>query len=143
MSDMVRSCLGVVLLFVSIGIALIVLFFATFVAIWLQLTGNDLGSIQIPSLAGFGVAALFFIIAIYLFVSIRDYSWLSVTIPGVISGLYAILPDLLTGQPTDDIVVLLAGAGLSALLAWRKRQQEVATAIATSDNLLQERLAKK
>ena len=140
MSDMVKSCLGVVLLFVSTGIALLVLSFAAFAAIWLQLTGNDLNGIQNPTLIGFGLAALVFIYAIYLFISIRDYSWLGVTIPGIISGLYAILPDLLTGQPTDDIVVLVAGAGLSTLLAWRKQKRETTAAVEAGESLLEERL---
>ena len=140
MSDMVKSCLGVMLLFLSAGIALAVLFFTTFGAIWLQLTGNDLSGVQNPALAGFGIAGVTFIIAVYLFITIRDYSWISVTIPGILSGLYAILPDLLTGQPTDDIVVLLAGAGLSSLLAWRKQKRETTAAIEAGDSLLNDRL---
>jgi hypothetical protein len=142
MNDMVRSCLGVVLLFVSIGIALFTLFFATAAAVFLQIGGTDISGLQVPTLAGIGIAALIFLFAVYLFVSIRDYSWLSVTIPGVLSGLYAVLPDLLTGQPTDDIVVLIAGAGLSAMLAWRKQQRETTAAIEAGESLLNDRLGK-
>ncbi|KAA3648221.1 MAG: hypothetical protein DWQ07_04285 [Chloroflexi bacterium] len=140
MSDMVKSCLGVVLLFVAIGMALVVLASATLAAIIFQFTGTDISGLQFPTLIGIGLAIVLFIYAIYLFISIRDYSWLSVTIPGVLSGLYAILPDLLMGQPTDDIVVLVAGAGLSALLAYRKQRRETTEALEAGESLLNDRL---
>jgi hypothetical protein len=104
MTDGRRSCLGFVFLGASFLLALIALFWG-----WI---GWDFRTGAI--LSG-GFFAFFSAVAVYMFVTIRDYAWL----PAVFGGLYTILPDLIAG-PVDDIGVLAFGALLSGLISWRR-----------------------
>ena len=108
MNDGARSCLGVLFLFASIVLAA-----AAFFGGWI---GWEL---RAGAILGVGAFAFFFVLAIYMFVTIKDYSWLTVTIPSVLGAACTMLPDLIIGQG-DDIFALIVGALLSLLIAYRK-----------------------
>lgn len=107
MTDGRRACLGFVFLIAALALA--VLFG---VGGWI--VGGDAGTGLIAAIITF---IIFAGLAIYMFVSIRDYAWL----PAVAGGLYAILPDLLLG-PVDDGLILAAGIVVSGIMAWRKNR---------------------
>jgi hypothetical protein len=105
MGDGTRACLGFV--FLAAALVLAVIF-----GIVGWIFGGDAGTglwVALGTFAGFAI------LAAYMFLTIKDYSW----IPAVIGGVYAILPDLLAG-PFDDAIVLLAGVAISGLISWRR-----------------------
>jgi len=107
MSDRNRSCLGFVFLVSALFLAV-----AALVGGWI---GWDFRTGAILSV---GTFAIFAILAIYMFVTIKDYAWF----PAVIGGLYAVLPDLVAGS-IDDIGVLALGAIISGVWSWRKSRR--------------------
>lgn len=113
MTDRRRSCLG----FSFLGAS----FFLAFVALFWGWIGWDLRTGAI--LSG-GFFSIFVVLAVYMFITIRDYAWL----PAIFGGLYAILPDLIAG-PADDIGVLALGALISGLWSWRRSKREKAPEI--------------
>ena len=108
MTDRRRSCLGLIFLAAS--------FFLAFVALFWGWIGWDFQTGAVLSGAFFSI---FLILAVYMFITIRDYAWL----PAVFGGMYAILPDLIAG-PIDDIGVLALGALISGLWSWRRSKRE-------------------
>ncbi len=113
MTDRRRSCLGLTFLAASLFLAIVALFWG-----WI---GWDFRTGAVLS-AGF--FTFFLVIAIYMFITIRDYAWL----PAVFGGIYAIMPDLIAG-PTDDIGVLALGALISGIWSWRRSKKESGTEI--------------
>lgn len=107
MNDRNRSCLGFVFLSAALVLAV-----AALIGGWI---GWDFRTGAILSI---GTFALFAVLAIYMFVTIKDYAWF----PAVIGGLYAVLPDLMAG-PTDDIVALVLGAVMSGIWSWRRSRR--------------------
>jgi hypothetical protein len=105
MKDGSRACLGFVFL-----IAALVL--AALFGINGWVLGGDANTSFVAALI---TLFIFATLAVYMFLSIKDYAW----IPAVLGGVYAILPDLLLG-PVDDAVVLVAGVVVSGILAWRR-----------------------
>jgi hypothetical protein len=112
MSDGAKSCFGVFFLFASVALA-----FAAFFGGWIG------WEFRVGVILGLGAFAFFLVLAGYMFVTIRDYSWLGVTIPGVLGGLYTIVPDLLLGN-VDDIFALVLGAVISGLLYYRRDRKQ-------------------
>lgn len=104
MKDGTRACLGFVFL-----AAALVLAAAFGIGSW-ALAGASAG--LNTALITF---AIFAALAVYMFVSIKDYAW----IPAILGGVYAILPDLLLG-PIDDTIVLVASLIVSGLMSWRR-----------------------
>jgi hypothetical protein len=68
---------------------------------------------------GIGLFILFSAIALIIFLSLRNWSWL----PAILGGVYTVLPDLIFG-PEDDIVALILGVVISGLLAWRSERKK-------------------
>lgn len=118
MSDTRKSCLGFGFLILAMGIAILALV-AGGVGSLVEAAGGSLFGLNIKTGATIGLTA--FVIsaglAVYMFVQIKDLSWL----PTIIAGVYTILPDVIAG-PADDIGALVIGAALSSLLAWRQKK---------------------
>jgi hypothetical protein len=110
MTDGRKACLGFVALFAALALSVV-----SGIGGWV--VGGDLGYGFLAALVPFIVFAG---IAVYMFVSIRDYAWF----PAVAGGLYAILPDLLLG-PADDAVVLGAGVIVYGIMAWRRGRAQL------------------
>jgi len=108
MKDRNRSCLGFFFLSAALFLAVVAL-----IGGWI---GWDFRTGAILSI---GTFSLFAILAIYMFVTIKDYAWF----PAVVGGLYAVLPDLIAG-PTDDIAVLILGAVISGIWSWRRSRRK-------------------
>ncbi|GAB4579602.1 MAG: hypothetical protein Fur0022_23400 [Anaerolineales bacterium] len=62
---------------------------------------------------------VFFLIGVALLASVKDLSWLTVTLPFLFSALYTWIPDLIPFS-IDDAAAMTAGAIFSAFLAIRK-----------------------
>lgn len=116
MTDTKRSCLGFFFLITALGLAGISLFWGGVGWLVEGLGGGSIGlDLRSGTILGVGFFAFFFILAVYMFITIKDYSWF----PALLAGAYSILPDFILG-PEDDILALIIGAGLSGILAWRK-----------------------
>ncbi len=108
MTDRRRSCLGFIFFTASLFLAFVSLFWGWIG--WNFRTGAILST---------GFFAFFLALALYMFITIRDYAWL----PAVFAGMYAILPDMIAG-PVDDIGVLALGALISGVWSWRRSKKE-------------------
>lgn len=116
MSDGKKSCLGFVFLIGALALAVLALIAGGIGEVVNYLGGNSFGvGIRSGLILGVGAFIFFFVVAVYLFVTIRNFSWF----PAIAAGVYAVLPDLIIG-PEDDIVVLILGGLISGLLAWRQ-----------------------
>ena len=109
MSDGQKSCLGFLFVF-----AAVILSVAVWIAGW---AGMDFKRGTIVAVATF---VFFFVIAAYLFLKVQNWGLL----PIIASVVYTILPDLIIG-PEDDLVVLVVGALISGVIAWRTQRQNV------------------
>jgi len=108
MSDTKKSCLGLVFI-----VAAVVLGVAALVA---GSIGMDLRRGAIVGVATF---VFFFTIAAYLFLKINNWGML----PVIAGMVYTILPDVILG-PEDDLLAVLLGAVISAVLAWRSQRSK-------------------
>jgi hypothetical protein len=108
MGDGARGCLGVLFLFAAVVLAI-----AAFAGGWLG------WEFKVGVILGVVTFSVFFALAGLMFISMKDYSWLTTTIPAILGGAYTVLPDVLPGAQ-DDILVLLLGATISGLITWRK-----------------------
>ncbi len=110
MGDGARSCLGVFSLFAAIVFSVL-----TFLGGWIG------WEFRVGLTLGLGSLLFFLALALYMFITIQDYSWLTVTIPAVLAGAYTIMPDVILG-PADDLAALILGAVLSAALVWYREK---------------------
>jgi hypothetical protein len=120
-SDGKKTCLGFVSLAIAMGLSILTLVMGGFGSLVKKLGGQFLGlDLRVGTILALSIFAFFFVIAIYFFVRVKDYSWL----PAIVAGLYAIVPDLILG-PEDDIGVLVLGGVISGVLAYRKAKEDV------------------
>jgi hypothetical protein len=118
MSDGKKSCLGFIFLIGALVIAVLALVAGGIGEVVNYLGGNTFGvGIRSGLIIGVGALVFFFVLAVYMFITIRNYAWF----PAIAAGVYTVLPDLIIG-PEDDIVVLILGGLISGLLAWRQSQ---------------------
>ena len=118
LSDGVKSCLGVGFVLAALALAVISLVAGGVGSIVNWLGGESFGlDLRTGTIIGVGVFVFFFVLAVYMFISVRDYSWF----PAIFSGLYAIVPDLILG-PQDDFLAMIAGVVISGFLAWRRQK---------------------
>ncbi|MBW8012321.1 MAG: hypothetical protein FVQ83_13995 [Chloroflexi bacterium] len=118
MSDGKKSCLGFIFLIGALVIAVSAVLVGGIGEAIKYLGGNTFGiSLKSGLIIGVGALVFFFVLAVYMFITIRNYAWF----PAIAAGVYTVLPDLIIG-PEDDIVVLLLGGLISGLLAWRQSQ---------------------
>jgi hypothetical protein len=68
---------------------------------------------------GIGFFVAFTAIAIIIFLSLKNWTWL----PAVLGGIYTIMPDLIFGH-VDDTVAIVLGILASGLLAWRRERRK-------------------
>ncbi len=116
MSDGQKSCAGFAALFLGMGLAVLSLTAAGVSELIRFFSGNSLGiDLRTGLIIGGVLFALCFLTAIYFFISVRDWSWF----PAIISGVYAVLPDLIPG-PEDDILAIVFGVVLSVILSFLK-----------------------
>jgi hypothetical protein len=69
--------------------------------------------------AAVAILLIFFLIGVLLLASVKDLSWLTVSLPFLFSALYTWIPDLIPFS-IDDAAAMTAGAIFSAFLAIRK-----------------------
>lgn len=119
MSDTRKSCLGFIFMIAAVTIAITAVLLGG-VGSAVESMGGSLFGLNLKSgaIIGFIAFSISALLAIYMFFQVKNLSWL----PTIIAGVYAILPDILAG-PADDIGVLVAGAMLSGLLAWRQQRK--------------------
>ncbi|MDH5507799.1 MAG: hypothetical protein OEZ02_11325 [Anaerolineae bacterium] len=118
MSDGKKSCLGFVFLIAAMALAVLALFSGGLGSLITWLGGQSFGlDLRTGTILGVGAFVFFFVLAVYMFIQVKEYSWF----PAILSGAYAVLPDIFLG-PEDDIVVLILGAVISGLLVWRKER---------------------
>lgn len=111
MADKTKTCLSV-LFFAS-------MFILPLVALAIGWVGWDFRTGAIVALITF---AVFFLLAGILLATVKDLSWVAVSLPFLFGFIYSVLPDLLPG-PVDDAVVFAAGALLTFAL-WLRKQPE-------------------
>jgi hypothetical protein len=68
---------------------------------------------------GIGIFVAFSSIAIIIFLSLKNWSWL----PAILGGIYTVMPDLIFGQ-ADDALAIVLGVLASGLLAWRRERRK-------------------
>ncbi len=124
MSDRKRTCLGFGFLIAALvlaGAAVFVGGLDTLIDFFASLIRGESFKLNVSLALGIGVGIfiLFSAIALILFFSVKNWSWL----PAILGGAYAILPDLIFG-PEDDIVALALGVVISGLLAWRRERRK-------------------
>ena len=115
MSDGRKSCLGVFFLLLALALAVLGVFSGGIGSLVNAFGGDAALDLRTGAILGIGSFVFFFSVAIYLFIKVRDWAW----IPMILSTLYAVLPDIILG-PEDDILLLVLGGVVSALLAWRR-----------------------
>ncbi|MBN1231250.1 MAG: hypothetical protein JXA19_05260 [Anaerolineales bacterium] len=119
MTDSKRSCLGILSMLAALVFSVLILVAGGFGALIKWMGGNFLWlDLRVGTILAVAIFLFFSCIAIYMFVKVKDYSWF----PMILSGLYAILPDLIFGS-NDDILVLILGAGISSMMAWRNNKK--------------------
>lgn len=123
MSDGKRTCLGFGFLIAALilaGTAVFVGGLDTLIDFFASLIRGESFKLDVKMALGIGIGVfiLFSSIALILFFSVKNWSWL----PAILGGVYAILPDLILG-PEDDIVALALGVVISGLLAWRRERR--------------------
>ena len=118
MSDGKKSCLGFIFLIGALVLAVLALVAGGIGEVVNYLGGNTFGvDIRSGLIIGVGALVFFFVLAVYMFITIRNYSWF----PAIAAGVYTVLPDLIIG-PEDDIIVLILGGFISGFLDWRQSQ---------------------
>ena len=118
MSDTRKTCLGFIFLIAAVGIAILSLVLGGVGSAVERLGGSLFGlNLETGATVGLVAFAVSALLAVYMFFQVKNLSWL----PIIISGIYAILPDILPG-PADDAAALIVGAILSGLLAWRQQK---------------------
>ncbi len=115
MSDGRKSCLGVFFLLLALALAVLGVFSGGIGSLVNAFGGDAALDLRVGAILGIGAFVFFFSISLYLFIKVRDWAW----IPMILSTLYAVLPDIILG-PEDDILLLVLGGVVSALLAWRR-----------------------
>lgn len=111
MSDGKKSCLGFAALILGLGLAVVSILAGGVGELVTLATGNSFGlNLKSGLIAGLVIFGVLFIVAIYFFIRIKDYSWF----PAIAGGIYAVLPDIIQG-PQDDFIVMLAGLILSII----------------------------
>ena len=111
MSDKTKTCLSV-LFFAS-------MFILPLVGLIIGWIGWDFRTGAIVALITF---AVFFLLAGILLSTVKELSWIAVSLPCLFGFIYSIVPDFLPG-PVDDTIVFAAGALLTFAL-WLRKQPE-------------------
>ncbi len=115
MSDGRKSCLGVFFLLLALTLAVFGVFSGGIGSLVNAFGGDAALDLRVGAILGIGAFVFCFAISLYLFITVRDWAW----IPMILSTLYAVLPDIILG-PEDDILLLVLGGVVSALLAWQR-----------------------
>ena len=124
MSEGKRTCLGFAFLFAALVFAAA----AVYVGGMSALVGGVASLVRGESfklaagtawIIGIGIFVAFSAIAIIIFLSFKNWSWL----PAVLGGIYTVMPDLIFGH-VDDAVALVLGVLASGLLAWRRERRK-------------------
>ena len=116
MDDSKKTCLGFGFLIAAIVIAVLAILGGGIGSFVNWIGGDAFGiNLKTGAILGIGAFAFFFVISLYLFVTIKNWAWL----PVIFSTVYAVLPDIILG-PEDDAVVLVIGALISGFLAYRR-----------------------
>lgn len=114
MPDKLKTILA--LIFFALGVTLPLIGVAAAMA-------SAFGWIETDAWVGIALAVatliVFFLIGVALLASVKDLSWLTVTLPFLFSALYTWIPDLIPFS-IDDAAAMTAGAIFSAFLAIRK-----------------------
>jgi len=114
MSDKIKTLLALVCF--ALGVTLPLVWVAASVA-------SVLGWIDTNAWIGVALAVatllIFFLIGVALLASVKDLSWLTVSLPFLFSSLYTLFPDLIPFS-IDDAAAMTVGAIFSAFLAIRK-----------------------
>jgi hypothetical protein len=114
MADKIKTFLA--LIFFILGVTLPLIGIAASIA-------SLLGWIETNAWLGVGIAVttllVFFLIGVVLLASVKDLSWLTVSLPFLFSALYSWIPDLIPFS-IDDGAAMTAGAIFSTFLAIRK-----------------------
>lgn len=114
MADKLKTVLA--LIFFTLGVTLPLIGVAAAMA-------SLFGWIETEAWVGITLAVttliVFFLIGVALLASVKDLSWLTVTLPFLFSALYTWIPDLIPFS-IDDAAAMTAGAIFSAFLAIRK-----------------------
>jgi hypothetical protein len=119
MSDGRKSCLGFVFLIIGMLAAIGLLVVGGTDALLKFIGGDGLGfDLKTGAIVAGIVFILFFALALVMFISIKDLSWL----PAIVGGVYTVLPDLIVG-PEDDVVALVLGVAISGFLAYRQQKK--------------------
>lgn len=113
MSDSRKSCFGFAALILGLVLAGLSLVAGGIGELVILLGGETLFNFRIGLIAAIILFTLLFVMAVYFFISIRDWSWL----PAIAGGVYAIAPDIIFG-PQDDLLALIGGVVISVLLSW-------------------------
>lgn len=114
MADKLKTILA--LIFFALGVTLPLIGVAAAVA-------SALGWLDTDAWVGITLAVatlmIFFLIGVFILASVKDLSWITVSLPFLFSALYSWLPDLIPFS-IDDAAAMTAGAIFSAFLAIRK-----------------------
>jgi formate hydrogenlyase subunit 3/multisubunit Na+/H+ antiporter MnhD subunit len=113
MSDSRKSCLGFAALILGLVLAGLSLVAGGIGEMVILLGGETLFNFRLGLIAAIVLFSLLFLMAVYFFISIRDWSWL----PAIAGGVYAVAPDIIFG-PQDDLLALIGGVVVSVLLSW-------------------------
>jgi hypothetical protein len=118
-SDGKKSCLGFGFLILALTLAGISVFAGGISTLASWLSGESTGfDLRTGLILAVGLFVVFALISALFFISVRNWSWF----PAIFGGVYAILPDLISG-PADDAVALIAGAALSGALAYLRERR--------------------
>jgi hypothetical protein len=124
MSEGKRTCLGFGFLFLALIFAVAAVYLGGMSALvngvvsWMRGDSFQLGA-GTAWVIGIGIFVALSAIAILIFLSFKNWSWL----PAVLGGIYAVMPDLIFGH-VDDTIALVLGILASGLLAWRRERRK-------------------
>jgi hypothetical protein len=124
MSDGKRTCLGFGFLIAALVFAGAAVYVGGMNALvgglvsWMQ-GGSFTLDVGTAWIIGIGIFVAFSAIAIIIFLSLKNWSWL----PAILGGVYTVMPDLIFGQ-ADDALAIVLGVLASGLLAWRRERRK-------------------